>query len=281
MITAEGLEFVPTHLGNPQDLLRRPEAQASKSRIESLIDAIKFIHLLRQILTEAQEEYWRASSNADLLIASTHMLGIFDCAEQSGVPWVYALLLPLEPMRAHPSALLAPWGVRLNHPLNLLSHHIIQLGMREMLRPAINRSRLQRGLVLHSRLGSYRWQHSVTRPTLFGFSPSVLPHPTDWPVGHHVTGYWFLAEPPDWRPPDDLVRFLDSGPPPVYIGYGSMGGGNSDNRTRICLEAHRLSGQRGVLLSGWGGLNNETPRGKPCGIADRNPQEPRGKPPIP
>jgi len=256
LITTAGLEFVPTRLGNPQDLLRRPEAQASKSRIHSLIGNLKFLRLIQQVLVEAQDEYWRASANADLLIASTLMFGILDCAEQRGVPCVYAPLLPLEPTRAHPSALLAPWGVRLNHPLNLLTHQVIRLGIWELLRPSINCWRRRQALPPHSRLGYYRWQQAHTRLTLFGFSPAVLPRPTDWPVGHHVTGYWFLDEPPGWQPPADLVHFLESGPPPVYIGFGSMGDRNSNHRTQVCLEALRLSGQRGVLLSGWGGLDN-------------------------
>ena len=81
LITTAGLEFVPTRLGNPQDLLRRPEAQASKSRIHSLGGNLKFLRLIQQVLVEAQDEYWRASANADLMIASTLIFGILDCAE--------------------------------------------------------------------------------------------------------------------------------------------------------------------------------------------------------
>jgi UDP:flavonoid glycosyltransferase YjiC (YdhE family) len=71
-----------------------------------------------------------------------------------------------------------------------------------------------------------------------------------------VTGYWFLDEPADWQPPADLVRFLESGPAPVCVGFGSMVESDPARMTRVVLEALALSGQRAVLLSGWGGMGD-------------------------
>ncbi len=51
-----------------------------------------------------------------------------------------------------------------------------------------------------------------------------------------------------------LVDFLQSGPAPVYIGFGSMAGRNPQQRGEIAVQALEQSGQRGVLLTGWGGL---------------------------
>ena len=56
-------------------------------------------------------------------------------------------------------------------------------------------------------------------PTLLAYSPAVVPHPDDWPANAHTTGYWFLNEDDDWQPPEALQRFLDAGPPPLYIGF--------------------------------------------------------------
>jgi UDP:flavonoid glycosyltransferase YjiC (YdhE family) len=69
-----------------------------------------------------------------------------------------------------------------------------------------------------------------------------------------VTGYWFLDPPAEWQPPVELLRFLDGGPPPVYVGFGSMGDAEPERVTRMVLEALKQTGQRGVLLTGWGGL---------------------------
>ncbi|MDT0349062.1 glycosyltransferase [Pseudonocardia sp. DSM 45834] len=59
-------------------------------------------------------------------------------------------------------------------------------------------------------------------PICHGYSPEVVPRPADWPATVHVTGYWWPARPPGWQPPDPLVDFLGAGPPPVFIGFGSM-----------------------------------------------------------
>ena len=59
-------------------------------------------------------------------------------------------------------------------------------------------------------------------PVFYGFSPAVVPRPADWPDTCQVTGYWWPRRPAGWRPPAELEEFLDSGPPPVFFGFGDM-----------------------------------------------------------
>jgi UDP:flavonoid glycosyltransferase YjiC (YdhE family) len=89
---------------------------------------------------------------------------------------------------------------------------------------------------------------------LYGYSAHVLPRPTDWGDFIHVTGYWFLEPPAGWQPPSDLVQFLEAGPPPVYIGFGSMFSRDPEATADLAIQALARSGQRGVLYGGWGGL---------------------------
>ena len=91
-------------------------------------------------------------------------------------------------------------------------------------------------------------------PILYGYSPSVIPKPTNWPEHLHVTGYCFLDSPPDFSPPPELVDFLEAGDPPVYIGFGSMTGRDPELITEIALAALKKTRQRGILLTGWGGI---------------------------
>ena len=98
------------------------------------------------------------------------------------------------------------------------------------------------------------------------YSPSIIPHPADWPDNVHVTGYLFLDEQADWQPSSELKAFLEAGDPPVYIGFGSMAGRNPEQLARLILEALTKSGQRGLLLTGWGGLRTDwRPRQCVCG----------------
>jgi sterol 3beta-glucosyltransferase len=90
---------------------------------------------------------------------------------------------------------------------------------------------------------------------LHSFSPILFSRPPDWGEDIHITGYWFLDHPPDWQPPAGLVDFLKSGPPPVYVGFGSLPHRNPQQTAQIVLEALQQSEQRGVIATGWGGLN--------------------------
>ena len=89
-------------------------------------------------------------------------------------------------------------------------------------------------------------------PILYGFSPSVIPKPPDWGEYTHVTGFWSLPAPAPG--PAELVRFLEAGSPPVCISFGSVITRDAKRLTGLALEALARSGQRGVLVTGWGGL---------------------------
>jgi UDP:flavonoid glycosyltransferase YjiC (YdhE family) len=75
----------------------------------------------------------------------------------------------------------------------------------------------------------------------------VVPPPADWGEDVHVTGYWFTDD-SDWRPPEDLLRFLDSGPTPIAIAFGSTSTRTPDKMASLIREALALSGQRAVIV---------------------------------
>jgi len=90
-------------------------------------------------------------------------------------------------------------------------------------------------------------------PICHGYSPAVVPRPADWPAATHVTGYWWPAPSQGWRPAAELVDFLEAGPPPVFIGFGSMT--PSDERlTDVVAAAVERAGVRAVVQAGWAGL---------------------------
>jgi sterol 3beta-glucosyltransferase len=90
-------------------------------------------------------------------------------------------------------------------------------------------------------------------PTLYCYSSAVVPKPVDWDDDQHVTGYWFLDE-SDWQIPAGLADFLQSGPAPICVGFGSMCTSEPGEIASIAVEALRRARRRGVLLVGWGGL---------------------------
>lgn len=63
-----------------------------------------------------------------------------------------------------------------------------------------------------------------------------------------------------YKPPDDLKKFLEEGPPPVYIGFGSIVVDDPNKFTQLIFQAVKMAGVRALVNKGWGGLGGgDTP----------------------
>ncbi|MFC5667747.1 glycosyltransferase [Kitasatospora misakiensis] len=109
---------------------------------------------------------------------------------------------------------------------------------------------------------------SDVRPVFHGFSPSVLPRPDDWPSWVGAAGYWWPARPDGWQPPADLVDFLRAGPPPVFIGFGSMAVGEGERLSELVAGAVKRAGVRAVLQAGWADLGGFGGSGDVLAVGD-------------
>jgi len=122
----------------------------------------------------------------------------------------------------------------------------------EIFGPALNRHRVANGLAPVDNVRDY----------LHGDHPWLAADPVlaPWPqpadtgpasTGVVQTGAWIM---PDERPlPTELEAFLDAGPPPVYVGFGSMRT-PGDDIARVAIEAIRGQGRRVLLARGWADL---------------------------
>jgi UDP:flavonoid glycosyltransferase YjiC (YdhE family) len=86
-------------------------------------------------------------------------------------------------------------------------------------------------------------------PHTYCWSPSLVAKPSDWPEYIDISGFFFLDLAMNYKPPEDLLRFLQAGPPPIYIGFGSITGHDSCRILQIVLESLQATGYR-ALLSG-------------------------------
>ncbi|CAF4201993.1 unnamed protein product [Rotaria sp. Silwood2] len=87
-------------------------------------------------------------------------------------------------------------------------------------------------------------------PHTYCWSPSLVPKPADWPSHIDISGFFFLDLATNYKPPDNLVQFLESGDLPIYIGFGSITGHDSERILQAVLEALEATGYR-ALLSGF------------------------------
>jgi sterol 3beta-glucosyltransferase len=255
LIKAQALEFWPMR-GNVQAVAESPEMLA-------LLEKGNFIAITAHTAREAEraalmwaEDGLAACQGIDLIIAGIGGLFIgLALAEKLGIRFLQAYLVPFTPTREFASVLLPPALPKFGGAFNRLSHDLTRQMMWQGFRSGDQLARRDvLGLAPARFWGPFGSERMRGQPILYGFSPTVLPRPADWDERVTVTGYWFLEPDPAWTPPLDLITFLQDGPPPVYIGFGSMGNRKPEETADLVLGALARSRQRAILLSGWGGL---------------------------
>ncbi|KAJ0024618.1 hypothetical protein Pint_07923 [Pistacia integerrima] len=80
----------------------------------------------------------------------------------------------------------------------------------------------------------------------------------DWGPLVDVVGYCFLNLGSKYQPQEEFVQWINYGPEPIYIGFGSMPLDDPKKTTDIILEALKDTGQRGIVDRGWGDLGSFT-----------------------
>ncbi|MFT7868094.1 MULTISPECIES: glycosyltransferase [Amycolatopsis] len=242
LVESHGLGFAPLS-ADPATILGSAAGQAwtagPRRRFLSGLRAV-----LRPVLDRLLADVHAGAAGAEFVLApSLGFLGAH-LGAHLGVPHAELHYQPSVPTRAfaHPllpgAARLGPWG---RH----LSFTAVDTLAWQVLRPEIDRWRAETlGLPKAGPRGPQR-----RSPVLCGFSDAVVPRPPDWPARVHVTGYWFLdtANP---RPDSRLRDFLAAGPPPVYVGFGSMQPDNAERTFDVVRKALRRTGLRGVLGAG-------------------------------
>ncbi len=256
LVNLHGLEFYPLE-GNVQEIVQTQE-------IAKLLEKGNFLAITYMTAQKAKESAINSAAVAleacqgmDLILAG--MGGVYlslSLAQKLDLPLIQAYVVPFTPTKAFPSVLLPQAFGRLGATFRYWSHHLTRQAIWQGFRSA---DRLVREQLLDLPptpfFGPERAPQLNNYPILYGFSPSVIPKPTDWNENIHVSGYWFLDSSSDWIPPDELIDFLNLDPTPIYIGFGSMSNHKPEEITELILQALAQTQQRAVIQSGWGGLS--------------------------
>lgn len=177
----------------------------------------------------------------------------YDLAEKLGIPHIAAAVIPLVRTANFPLALFPQ--VSLGQGYNWLSYRLAEQLAWQPFRRKVNRwRRNELGLTPRPLKGYFDQMGTKQNPVLGGFSQHVVPRPAEWSEHVHITGYWFPQDDLRWQPSEELLRFLDAGSAPVFVGFGSMPLRNPEQATALVIEAFRLCGVRGILSAGWGNL---------------------------
>lgn len=224
------------------------ESSDSPSRYLKAFEAL-FGPLFRGWVDEAV----RVSEDADAVVFYVMATGFHVAAARRGIPAVGVAFFPWVPS----GDLENPMVPRLLTLLPSMRRWSWTLPHRMMWKPFLpdhQAHRAELGLPRITQKSAPEHMFDQGLPHLHLFSDHVVPRPTDWKPWASVTGYCFLDESESFEPPADLTRFLESGPPPVYIGFGSMTGRDPQELARIAVEGARAAGQRVIVSTGWGGI---------------------------
>ena len=213
-----------------------------------------FVQLGREMMDQLHGDIWQAAQGSDALVYGPLAVASHYAAKKLAIPAIPSLLQPIARSYRRPSIFMPRW-LKLGIPFNYLSHLFVEQMLWQPSRSQVNRW-LTEDMEMEPLAfrGPFREIYYESGPILMAFSPHVVPPAPDWPANHQLTGYWILEAEDDWQAPAALTTFLEAGDPPVYVGFGSMPAEDPAAAAEVVLAALERSGQRGLLLQGWGGL---------------------------
>ncbi len=246
LVTGHGLRHAPLR----GDFLKAAQEAENASTGKNRANPFQLIRRYSEMARDTLADEWESAQNAEVIIYNPAAFGGYAIAEKLAVPAFAAFPAPLyTPTKEFPSPFFPFTNLG---PLNKISHQLFaKLGPAIFRRP-INEWR--RDVLGLPPAKGENLLHGKPVPKLYAYSEAVVSRPADWDESSVVTGYWFLNAPSDWQPEPALVKFLQQGPPPVYVGFGSMFMTIGAKKTQIVIDALKLAGQRAVLATGWGGL---------------------------
>jgi UDP:flavonoid glycosyltransferase YjiC (YdhE family) len=244
-VEERGVEFRP--LGT--DIHRFLAENADALRRGPVVATRLAKRLFGRILKEQFEALPRAAAGAEMIIGAGVQFAGASVAEVRGIPYRSVAYCPVlfrsadYPPPVLPNQSLPRW-------VNRLAWRGF-LGFNErLLRDDLNHHRAALGLGPVS--DTYRYL--ITEHPLLAADAALAPAPHDLSVQVDQVGYLL---PKDETPlPLKLESFLQAGPPPVYLGFGSMMDSDPPGTTRLLLDAIERAGCRAILARGWAGLGD-------------------------
>ncbi|KAE9377348.1 glycosyltransferase family 1 protein [Stipitochalara longipes BDJ] len=259
-----GLEFYPIG-GNPEELM------AYMVKNPGLLPSIKSLRQgeiarKRLMVGEMLNGCWESCVQldpihetpfvADAIIANPPSFAHVHCAQALGIPVHLMFTMPWSNTRAfpHPLASLKNSGADPS-AANYVSYSVVELMTWQGLGDVINKFRKTLDLEPVPAMEGPNLASSLKIPFTYCWSPSLVPKPTDWPphIALDICGFFF-RDPPNYQPTPDLDAFLRAGPPPVYIGFGSIVIDDPEKMSSLLLQAIRLCGVRAIISRGWSKL---------------------------
>ena len=258
-VSESGLEFFPIG-GDPEDLM------AYMVKNPGLVPSMKSLRAgdiahKRKMIAEMLDGCWSSCIQpdpvttapfiADAIIANPPSFAHIHCAEALGIPVHIVFTMPWTSTAAfaHPLA-----NVRnsSNDPklVNYMTYALVGWMTWQGLGDVINAFRVQLDLEPVPATEGPVLAETLKIPHTYCWSSALVPKPKDWAAHIDVFGFFF-REAPDYKPSENLQKFVEAGSPPIYIGFGSI---VLDDPARFCsaiLDAVAACEERAIISPGW------------------------------
>lgn len=246
MLAALGLDTVAL-AGNMQDVTDLSAVPVVQGKVKIPFGASALIERMARTWAE---EGMATADGADLIVSIAGATPLSAAvAEAAGLPMAVAHPHPGGLVRQVPMSTIPGWNAFLmaTHPFSWW--HSFAKGVNTHVRPRL-------GLRKSPWYGPDYGLRVRRTPKLFAFSPALVPPRPNVPDFARVTGFWTLDTRRSWQPPPALVDFLEAGPPPVYLGFGSMPDPRPDLTAQLIVDAVRPTKHRAIVAAGWSGTTD-------------------------
>src|SRR5262245_48958117 len=265
-VESQGIEFFPL-AGDPRELMQYMVMTGGRLVPRSLDQLVEHLPRMRAMVAEILESTWAACTQpdpghpgsrpfvADVVIANPPSQGHIHVAEALCAPLHMMFTMPWSPTRAarHPFSPTTSPSPGLINRLSFLAFDLVTwLGTGDL----VNDFREETLGTARIHLEGAGLLHGQEVPHSYLWSPSLLEKPDDWAPHLEVTGFVFADEGRSFAPSRELRKFLEAGPPPVYIGFGSCPAPDPEALTRTIFEGLAQSEARGLVSRGWAKLGN-------------------------
>jgi len=245
-VREHGIDFAPVE-GDPAELMRICIENGMFTYSFLKEASAKFRGWIDELLSSA----WKACQDTDLLIESPSAMAGIHIAEALGIPYFRAFTMPWTRTRAYPHAFAVPER-KMGGAYNYVTYVMFDNVFWTAIAGQVNRWRKKE---LGLRSTNLDKLHPNKVPFLYNFSPCVVVPPLDYSDWIRVTGYWFLDEGSDYKPPKELTDFIGKaradGKKIVYIGFGSIVVSDPAALTRTVVESVLRADVRCILSKGW------------------------------
>lgn len=196
------------------------------------------------------ESTLESASGADLIV-SCHQFAARSVAEKLGIRSIGVAYQPTLLRSSYHPPLIVPWQKMpgwLNQACWTITDGLMELTFRK----EMNRMRTKWGLAPIPSVQKHLFEGA---PYFLAADPVLVTRPPDWSrFDVTVTGPWFYNDHSEL--PKDVEDFLDAGPPPVYVGFGSMPSKDPARLTKIIVEGASGGGRRVLMSKGWAGIGD-------------------------